>query len=526
MSAAKEAIARYQAAPIEVRETILATAIKATAEFVWVPNEGPQTEAFFCEADELLYGGEAGGGKSDLLVGLALVAHERSLILRRINKDVADLGDRLCEIRGSSAGYNGSQHVYKERGGRMVQLAGCEQEKDKQRWKGKPHDLKGWDELSDFLESQYVFINGWNRSTSKGQRCRVVAASNPPTTPEGQWITRRWAAWLDPSHPNPAKEGELRWYISVNNADVEVDGPGPHEVPGRRKPVRAMSRTFIRSGLQNNPDLVDTDYEARLDAMPEDIRRAYRDGDFTVGLKDSDFQCLPIAWIEAAMQRWENQIPKDREGKTIGMTAIGLDVAEGGDDLTVGAPRYNGWYAPLQTKLGKECREGSAVAGFVVGFRRNRAPVIIDVGGGYGADAIVSMKDNGIAVHPFNGVLTSTARSVSKQYAFYNKRAEAFWRFREGLDPEQEGGSIICLPNDPILKADLASAHYKVTRLGILIEEKKEIKKRIGRSPDRGDAVVMAWSEGERAVLREARNSRSDGGAPKVNLGHAQMKRG
>ena len=51
----------------------------------WVPNPGPQTQAFLCEADELFYGGEASGGKTDLGIGLALTAHKRSLLLRRIN---------------------------------------------------------------------------------------------------------------------------------------------------------------------------------------------------------------------------------------------------------------------------------------------------------------------------------------------------------------------------------------------------------------------------------------------------------
>ena len=37
----------------------------------WVPNPGPQTQAFLCEADELFYGGEAGGGKTDLGIGLS-----------------------------------------------------------------------------------------------------------------------------------------------------------------------------------------------------------------------------------------------------------------------------------------------------------------------------------------------------------------------------------------------------------------------------------------------------------------------
>jgi hypothetical protein len=49
----------------------------------WIPNPGPQTDAYFCPADVLLYGGQGGGGKSDLGLGLAFTAHKRSLIMRR-----------------------------------------------------------------------------------------------------------------------------------------------------------------------------------------------------------------------------------------------------------------------------------------------------------------------------------------------------------------------------------------------------------------------------------------------------------
>jgi hypothetical protein len=50
----------------------------STATMAWVPNPGPQAQAFVCEADELFYGGEAGGGKTDLGIGLALTTHKRS----------------------------------------------------------------------------------------------------------------------------------------------------------------------------------------------------------------------------------------------------------------------------------------------------------------------------------------------------------------------------------------------------------------------------------------------------------------
>jgi hypothetical protein len=53
----------------------------STRDQLWVPNAGPQRDAFYCEADELFYGGQAGGGKTDLIVGLSLTAHKRSLVL-------------------------------------------------------------------------------------------------------------------------------------------------------------------------------------------------------------------------------------------------------------------------------------------------------------------------------------------------------------------------------------------------------------------------------------------------------------
>ena len=161
-----------------------------------------------CEADELFYGGEAGGGKTDLGIGLALTAHKRSLLLRRINKDAVKIKPRIEAILGHDNGYNGQLQRWRL-GERQIDIAGCEQESDKQRFKGDPHDLIFFDEGTDFLESQYRFIIGWNRSTDPNQRCRIIVASNPPTTAEGLWVVKHWAPWLDKTHPNPAKPGEL-----------------------------------------------------------------------------------------------------------------------------------------------------------------------------------------------------------------------------------------------------------------------------------------------------------------------------
>src|SRR5262249_6101375 len=125
---------------------------------------------------------------------------------------------------------------------RQIDIAGCELESDKQRFKGDPHDLIVFDEGTDFVESQYRFIIGWNRSVDAAQRCRVLVTSNPPTTAEGLWVIRYWAPWLDPTHPRPARPGELRWFTTIAGEDREVDGPGPHLIAGEPTPVMARSR--------------------------------------------------------------------------------------------------------------------------------------------------------------------------------------------------------------------------------------------------------------------------------------------
>ena len=61
-----ELLARLTELPEQSRVEALELATKSTATIAWVPNPGPQTQAFLCEADELFYGGEAGGGKTDL----------------------------------------------------------------------------------------------------------------------------------------------------------------------------------------------------------------------------------------------------------------------------------------------------------------------------------------------------------------------------------------------------------------------------------------------------------------------------
>lgn len=459
---------------------------------LWYPNPGPQVECYECEADETLFGGEPGGGKSQVIIGLALTKHERSLILRKTNKEASKFVGEIEDIVGNRDGFNGQRDEWKI-DGRHIDIGGCQFEDDKQKYKGDPHDLIGFDELPDFSESQYLFIIQWNRSTKKGQRCRVVASSNGPSNASGLWVVGRWAAWLDPTHPNPAESGEIRWYL-VNDAgkEEEVDGPGPYQVLGRT--VRASSRTFIRSRLSDNPDLADTNYGSRLMNQSGDNRKAYALGDFTVGLEDAPNQAIPTDWVMQACERWQPVPPAG-----VPMCSMGGDVAQGGNDETVLVDRHDSWFSRPYTKPGKETKTGADVGGLILARRRDNATIVIDVGGGWGAEAYGHLRANQVDnVIAYMGVKKSLKRTATNQHSFANIRTEAHWRFREALDPNQLGGSQIALPDDRLLIADLCAPTYE-NRSGVLhLESKEDVCKRLKRSTDRGDATVMCWWAGAR----------------------------
>lgn len=515
--------------PPEQRKKIEQAALEVTNDRPWVPNTGPQHRAARSEADEVGYGGEAGGGKSDLIMGLAITEHQRSLILRRTNVEARKLVTRMEELLGTRDGWNGE--TWRLKGGRLCDIGGCQLEEDKQKYKGNPHDFIAFDQLEDFAKSQYEFIIAWNRSTDPNVRCRVINTFNPPTTAEGMWVLDRYAAWLDPRHPKPAKDGELRWYTrGEDGSDMEVDGPGPHMIGG--EPVYAKSRTFIRAHLSDNPDLNATNYGATLAALPSEYRDAYKSGNFEASLKDRPFQVIPLSWIREAQQRWTPRPPPG-----IPMCAIGVDASGGGTDPMVLAARHDGWYAPMIEVPAKDIppdRAGAHCAGIIISRRRDLAGIIVDMGGGYGGSIYERLKENQVDVRSFKGSEKSMKRTADKQMSFKNLRTEAYWKFREALDPDQPGGSPIALPDDRHLVADLTAPSFEAPGKVIELEPKDDVVKRLGRSPDRGDAVVMAWSYGPTYVtdgdawrIKSAENARwrGHGGRPQVRMSQRQEAR-
>lgn len=521
------------------RDQLLAHVVQATAGQTWFPQPGPQTEAYFSEADDLFYGGQAGGGKTDLGLGLALTAHTRSLVLRRVNKDARSLMDRTEGIIGHTEGRNLSLLEWKVGDGK-IDYGGCQYEQDKQRYKGIPHDLIFFDEIPDFLFSQFTFIKTWNRSAKDGQRCRVVCAGNPPTTPEGLWVIEYWGPWLDPKHPRPAKDGELRWYVlDKDNKSREVDGKGKYGInhetgaiekvpddaeqsdyPETVEILASRSRTFIRAKLSDN-SFLGADYAATLDALPAEIRAAYRDGRFDQSIKDNPWQVIPTHWVTQAQERWKPQPP---EG--VPMCAIGVDVAQGGDDSSVLAPRYDGWYDNTISIPGKQTPLGSDLAAIVIAKRKDGAKPIVDMGGGYGGGVIQVFHSNNIEFYAYKGSMASHARTKDGKLGFKNIRSQAYWQFREALDPDQPGGSPICLPPNPRLVADLTAPTFLIKGTEIVVEPKVDVVDRLGRSPDDGDAVVMAWADGAKQVTHHKQWAQNRTGQRGVVMGHSTQRRG
>lgn len=467
---------------------------------IWSPWPGrPQETAYHSQADVLGFGGSGGGGKTDLILGLALTQHRRSIIFRREAAQSGAIIERAREIIGTTKGLNQNTGMWRGLpGDRQIEFAGVKDLGDEQKFRGRPHDLIGFDEADQFHESQVRFLQGWLRTTIPNQRCRVVLTFNPPPNGSpGRWLLeffKPWLAYLHPghfAHPRPAAPGELRWYAMLpDGTEVERDGPEPFQHGDRT--VTPRSRTFILSRVFDNPALMASGYDLTLQSLPEPLRSQLLYGDFAADQEDDVWQVIPTAWIKAAQDRWREDGKPDRP-----ITTLGLDVARGGSDKTVIAPRYGTWYDRLVKYPGKLTPDGPTVALRVldaldIGNRpaNNEAAIAVDVIG-LGASAYDCCILKGLDAYPINfGQTLSGVVDRSGKLEFFNVRAKMYWRFREALDPHSGDG--IALPPDPELLADLAAAKWQLRTGKILIEAKDEIVKRIGRSPDCGDAVVLA----------------------------------
>jgi hypothetical protein len=225
---------------------------------------------------------------------------------------------------------------------------------------------------------------------------------------------------------------------------------------------------------------------------------------------DDLLRVIPLEWIRMAQARWNASMERAKRP----MTGLGVDVAQGGGDRTALALWHGTRLERVETVPGEITTDGPAVAAAVVRFLRDDAAVAIDLGGGWGGGALSHLKQFGkdfetrvFGVNPSN---KSEMLAKKGGFSMRNMRAALHWAFREALDPES--GEEIELPPDDELVEELAAATWENTPSGVLIEDKGAIIKRLRRSPDKSDAVLLGWWAARKHARLKQRAARSEEG--------------
>lgn len=229
---------------------------------------------------------------------------------------------------------------------------------------------------------------------------------------------------------------------------------------------------------------------------PDDLFRKKVLGQFP---KVSDDILIPAQWLELAHERWRRA--NGREPLSRDTRILGVDVAGMGRDCTCFVERKGAWVSEFKTHNSGGAADHMKIAGQIAAYRRRQieAYVSIDtIGEGAGVYSrclelddepfIISCKYSE-AAKAYNG---RPLTDITGQYEFMNMRAYLFWAVRDWLNPKNDTGAM--LPPDTQFDEEATEIKWSFRSDGrIFIEPKEDIKERLGRSPDKFDALANTF---------------------------------
>ena len=185
---------------------------------------------------------------------------------------------------------------------------------------------------------------------------------------------------------------------------------------------------------------------------------------------------LTIEEVEAAMKRKYRPDVYSHVQKR-----LGIDVARFGLDSTIIFPRQG--LQAFNYVLMRKARNPEIAARVIVAKEKWGSELeFVDGSGGYGAGVVDSLLIAGVSAREVYGASTKTNNP-----RFYNKRAEMLWECAEWV---KRGGS---LPYDATLIKEMVAPTYSFKGGKLIIEDKDQIKARLGFSPDRFDALALTF---------------------------------
>lgn len=203
---------------------------------------------------------------------------------------------------------------------------------------------------------------------------------------------------------------------------------------------------------------------------------------------------FPISWVELAMERWHDIDEEEEVKKFLNLViSLGVDVAEHGNDTSVICPKIGRKIVEFKIYNDMDLMQ---LTGFIKQYYRYiidkyyRSTIInIDIIG-IGSGVEGRLKEQGIQTTRVN-VSEAPKGDIEERELFLNSRSQLYWYLRECLDPKDK--DCIALPPNDLLLQDLTTMEYQINSKGkIQVESKKDIKKKIGRSPDYADSVMLA----------------------------------